>query len=127
ACARERHAVRAAKMASSVLRTLLRTTLLAALAGSALACAGEQLEPLTRAEYTQAARRAFEEAEREFQAEDYEYARQLMDDVSKNYADTEYARRARLRLADISFALENFADAASEYKAFAHDHPNDPA
>jgi outer membrane protein assembly factor BamD len=99
----------------------------AVLTGSLVGCAAEQKEPLTRAEYDQAARRAFEEAEREFQAEDYEYARQLMDDVSKNYADTEYARRARLRLADISFALENFADAASEYKGFAHDHPNDPA
>jgi outer membrane protein assembly factor BamD len=90
-----------------------------------LGCAADQTQPLTRAEYYEAAKRAFIEAEREFQAKDYEYARQLMDDVSRNYADTEYARRARLRLADISFALENFADAASEYKSYAHDHPTD--
>lgn len=89
-------------------------------------CASDQKEPLTRAEYYDAAKRAFLEAEREYIARDYEYARQLMNDVARNYADTEYARRARLRLADISYAQENFADAASEYKAYAHDHPNDP-
>jgi outer membrane protein assembly factor BamD len=90
------------------------------------ACAGEQKEPLTRAEYYQEARQAFEEAESEFLAKDYEYAKQLMDDVTRNYGDTEYARRAQMRLADISYAQENFADAASEYKTYIHDHPNDP-
>lgn len=91
-----------------------------------VACAGDQKQPRTRAEYYDQARRAFEEAEAEYLAKDYEYARQLMTDVLKNYADTEYARRAQLRLADISFQQESFADAANEYKTYAHDHPNDP-
>lgn len=108
----------------TVLRVLLGSVLLAATMGPS-ACASDQKQPLTRAEYYEAAKRAFVEAEQEYLAKDYEYARQLMDEVSRNYADTEYARRARLRLADISFALENYADAASEYKSYAHDHPTD--
>jgi outer membrane protein assembly factor BamD len=113
-------------MALRLLRALAGLSTCIALSGGISACAGDQKEPLTRAEYTHAARKAFREAEREFLAKDYEYARQLMDDVVKNYADTEYARWAQLRLADISFALENYADAATEYKSYAHDHPNDP-
>jgi outer membrane protein assembly factor BamD len=116
-------------MARGVLRSVTRALFGCALSISVpalVSCAGEQKQPLTRAEYYDAAKRAFMEAEREYLAQDYEYARQLMDDVSRNYADTEYARRARLRLADISFALENYADAASEYKSYAHDHPTDP-
>jgi outer membrane protein assembly factor BamD len=115
-------------MAEGVIRTVLSALLGGALvlSGVALpACASDQKQPLTRAEYYEAAKKAFAEAEREYLAKVYEYARQLMDEVSRNYADTEYARRARLRLADISFALENFADAASEYKSYAHDHPTD--
>jgi outer membrane protein assembly factor BamD len=57
--------------------------------------------------------------------ENWEEAARLMEEVRRNYAYSPYAHKAHLRLADIAFRQEKFADAIAEYKAYTHDHPND--
>jgi outer membrane protein assembly factor BamD len=89
-------------------------------------CAGEQMPAQTAAEYQSRAERAYAEALVEFLDQNWEYAAQLMEDVHRNYGTTEYARMAELRLADIAFHQEQYPEAISAYKAYVHDHPNDP-
>lgn len=90
-----------------------------------IACAETQKAPKTQAEYQADAERAWQEAEAEFQARNFEYATQLMEDVRRNYGYTPYARKAHLRLGDIAFELNKYPEAVAEYKAYVHDHPND--
>lgn len=92
----------------------------------AAACASDQTEPQTAAEYESRAKQAYDEALIEFLDQNWEYAAQLLGDVRRNYAYSPYARRAELRLADIAFRQGKYPEAAAAYKAYAHDHPNDP-
>ncbi len=89
------------------------------------ACAAEQTEPQTAAEYENHAKRAYEEALVEFLDQNWEYAAQLMQEVRRSYGYTPYARMAELRLADIAFHQESYPEAIAAYKSYAHDHPND--
>jgi outer membrane protein assembly factor BamD len=90
------------------------------------ACIEETKPVVTAAQYQSNAKQAYDRALDEFLAANWEYATQLMDEVQRNYAYTPYARQAQLRLADISFRQDKFPEAISAYKAFVHDHPNDP-
>lgn len=90
------------------------------------ACVAEQSEAKTAAEYESRAKAAYENALVEFLDQNWEYASQLMEDVRRNYSYTPYARQAELRLADIAFHQERYPEAIAAYKAYAHDHPNDP-
>jgi outer membrane protein assembly factor BamD len=94
--------------------------------GATPGCAGEQAEARTAAEYESRAKDAYNEALVEFLDQNWEYAAQLMQDVRRNYGYTPYARMAELRLADIAFRQDKFPEAISSYKAYVHDHPNDP-
>jgi outer membrane protein assembly factor BamD len=78
------------------------------------------------AQYQQSAKQAYDTAVEEFLAANWEYASQKMIAVQRNFAYTPYARKAQLRLADIAFHQDKFPEAISQYKAFVHDHPNDP-
>lgn len=90
------------------------------------ACARDVKPAETAAEYQSRAQQAYAEALTEFLDQNWEYAAQLMEDVRRNYATTPYARMAELRLADIAFHEEKFPEAITAYKAYVHDHPNDP-
>ncbi len=92
---------------------------------SVSACAADQTEPQTAAEYENRAKEAYDEALVEFLDQNWEYAAQLMQEVRRNFGYTPYARMAELRLADIAFHQQSYPEAIAAYKAYAHDHPND--
>ncbi len=46
--------------------------------------------------------------------------------VKRKYGYSRYGRLSELRLADIDFHQEKFAEAVGEYKGFVQDYPNDP-
>jgi outer membrane protein assembly factor BamD len=80
----------------------------------------------TAEEYQEEARHAYAEGVEAYVAEDWELAVRLFSDLKRDYSYTRYARLAELRLADIAFRQERFAEAIAAYKAYAHDYPTDP-
>lgn len=89
-------------------------------------CAEPLKAPKTAEEYQEDARRDYSKAVESYLEEDWETAVRLFDDVKKNYTYTRYARLAELRLADIAFRQERYAEAITAYKSFVHDYPTDP-
>jgi outer membrane protein assembly factor BamD len=77
-------------------------------------------------EYSENARKEYEEGARAVEAENYESAAEILGEVRRKYAYSRYARLAELRLADADLAQDKFAEAITGYKAFVHDYPNDP-
>lgn len=98
---------------------------LATLAG-ATACAPKQQQAASPQEYTENAKRAYEEALVPYFEQDWEYATQLLEEVKREYGYSRYARLAELRLADAAFHQEKYAEAIAGYKRFVNDYPNDP-
>lgn len=88
-------------------------------------CAAEQERTETPFEYARNARRAYEAALEEFFDENWELARDMMDNVTRQYAYSRYGRLAELRIADIAFRQPDYAEAISKYRQFIHDYPND--
>lgn len=76
--------------------------------------------------YTENAKRAYEEALAAYFDRDWEYANQLFQDVKRKWGYSRYARLAELRLADIAYHQEKFAEAVGMYKSFVSDYPHDP-
>jgi outer membrane protein assembly factor BamD len=76
--------------------------------------------------YTENAKRAYDEAMVAFFDHDWEYATQLFNDVKRKYGYSRYARLAELRLADIAYRQDKYAEAVGMYKSFVADYPNDP-
>jgi outer membrane protein assembly factor BamD len=76
--------------------------------------------------YSDDARTAYNEALKSFQAREWDDAKALFTDIKKLFPYTRYARLAELRLADINFEQEKFADAVSSYREFISAHKNDP-
>lgn len=111
------------------MRRRVTSLLIAALSGAVLVlpsgCAAPKAaeSPLR---YTENAKRAYFEALDAFFDHDWEYATQLFNDVKRKYSYSRYARLAELRLADIAYHQEKFAEAAGLYKSFVTDYPNDP-
>jgi outer membrane protein assembly factor BamD len=93
--------------------------------GLVSACASSQAVPLTAQKYEENARSAFMAAMAEFEDKDWETATTMFEQVKREYAYSHYARMAELRLADIAFKQEKFAEAVTSYRSFVHDHPND--
>lgn len=89
-------------------------------------CASGEGQAQSALDYTDNARREYEEALAAFEDKNWELAGELLNEVKRKYAYSRYARLAELRLADAAFQQEKFAEAISSYKAFVHDHPNDP-
>ncbi len=89
-------------------------------------CAGEQKVASSPLHYSENAKRAYDEALVAYFDRDWELANQLFGEVKRKYGYSRYARLAELRLADIAYRQEKFAEAVGMYKSFVADYPNDP-
>jgi len=98
----------------------------AALAVALGGCAGEQQVASSPLHYTENARRAYDEALVAFFDADWPLATQLFQDVKRKYGYSRYSRLAELRLADIAYKQEKYAEAVGAYRSFVSDYPNDP-
>jgi outer membrane protein assembly factor BamD len=98
----------------------------AALSLGLVACADDTPPPRTALEYAEHAKRDYEAGVRALEAENWEGAAELFNEVRRKYSYSRYARLAELRLADADLAQEKFAEAVTGYKSFVHDYPNDP-
>jgi len=100
---------------------------LAALAPlTCVGCAGEERAPLSALEYAENARTKYEQGLRELEAENWEGATEVFNELKKKYGYSRYARLAELRLADADLAQDKYAEAVTGFKSFVHDYPNDP-
>lgn len=88
-------------------------------------CVASTVTPLTAQRYEENAKTAFAAAMAEFESRDWESATSMFEQVKREYAYSRYARLAELRLADIAFKQDKFAEAVTSYRTFVHDHPND--
>lgn len=87
------------------------------------ACAPQKVDsPLN---YTQDAKRAYDEAMIEFQAHNWLEAQLLFREVKRKYVYSRYARLSELRIADADFEQEKFTEAVRGYRSFIHDHRSD--
>lgn len=93
---------------------------------AAAACAPVPKAAKTAEQYQEDARVAYEEAVDAYLDEDWELTARLLDRVRKDFSYTRYARLAELRLADMAFRQEKYAEATGAYKSFAKDYPSDP-
>lgn len=93
---------------------------------SAGACAPTPKTVRTAEQYQEEARAAYEEAVAAYLDEDWEVALRMFGEIRRDFSYTRYARLAELRLADIAFRQEKYAEATSAYKSFARDYPSDP-
>jgi outer membrane protein assembly factor BamD len=75
--------------------------------------------------YTEDARDAYEEAMRSYNSKSWEDARALLSEVRKLFPYSRYATLAELRLADLNFEQEKYADAVSGYREFIQNHRMD--
>ena len=96
-----------------------------ALAFAASACGGSQEQAQSPLEYTENARRDYDEALRAYFDRDWEEAVSLLQEVKRKYGYSRYARLAELRIADASYHQEKYPEAIGGYKSFVHDYPND--
>jgi outer membrane protein assembly factor BamD len=76
--------------------------------------------------YSDDARAAYNEALTSFKNKDWDDARALFGEIKKLFPYTRYARLAELRLADIDFEQEKFAEATTGYREFVQSHKADP-
>ncbi|HTQ03520.1 MAG TPA: outer membrane protein assembly factor BamD [Polyangiaceae bacterium] len=93
---------------------------------TALGCAAEEKAPQSALEYAENARAKYEQGVRALEAENWEGATEVFNELKKKYGYSRYARLAELRLADADLSQDKFAEAVSGYKSFVHDYPNDP-
>jgi outer membrane protein assembly factor BamD len=93
--------------------------------GLGLGC-GSSRPALNPLEYSENAKYEYDQAIKAYFDQDWEEAELLFKEVKRKYGYSRYARLADLRLADIQFRQEKYAEAISAYKGFVHDYPNDP-
>lgn len=105
----------------SAMRALVVTV---ALAAGAVAC--EKQEPRTALSYTADAKRAYDEAMKEFDSHNWIESQALFREVKRKYHYSKYAKLAELRIADADFEQEKFSEAIRGYRQFVHDHRSDP-
>jgi outer membrane protein assembly factor BamD len=104
----------------------LLTSLAVAAPLASLGCAGEERAPLSALEYAENARTKYEQGVRALEAENWEGATEIFNELKKKYGYSRYARLAELRLADADLKQDKYAEAVTSYKSFVHDYPNDP-
>lgn len=75
--------------------------------------------------YTEDARAAYEEAMRSYHSRAWDDAHALLSEVRKLFPYSRYATLAELRLADLNFEQEKYADAVSSYREFIQNHRMD--
>ena len=79
--------------------------------------------PRTALNYTSNAKRAFDDAQAEFNSHNWVEAQNLFREFKRKYASArKYVLLAELRIADADFEQEKFAEAIREYRQFVHDH-----
>ncbi|HEY6077161.1 MAG TPA: outer membrane protein assembly factor BamD [Polyangiaceae bacterium] len=100
--------------------------LIAPLGALGTACAPTEYQAESALDYSDNARRDYQEALAAFEDKNWELADELLSEVKRKYAYSRYARLAELRLADANFQQEKFGESITGYKEFVHDHPNDP-
>lgn len=101
----------------------LAFVLLAVLAPGVVGC--EQQEPRTALSYTADAKRAYDEAMKEFEAHNWIESQALFREVRRKYHYSKYAKLAELRVADADFEQEKYSEAIRAYRQFVHDHRSD--
>jgi outer membrane protein assembly factor BamD len=101
---------------------LLVAVAIAACMGAA-GCAKQ--EPRTALSYTADAKRAYDEAMKEFQSHNWIEAQSLFRELKRKYHYSKYAKLAELRIADADFEQEKYAEAIRAYRQFVHDHRSD--
>jgi outer membrane protein assembly factor BamD len=89
-------------------------------------CGGSEPPAESPLQYTENAKRAYDDALTEYFDGDWEDAVPMLEDVKRRYAYSRYARLAQLRIADAAYEQENYPEAATGYRGFVHDYPNDP-
>ncbi len=94
-----------------------------ALAAGAVGC--EKPEARTALSYTADAKRAYDEAMKEFQSHNWIESQALFREVKRKYHYSKYAKLAELRIADADFEQEKYAEAIRGYRQFVHDHRSD--
>lgn len=104
----------------------LSGSILAVVLGLSLAGCGPKVHAANPLHYTEDAKRAYDQALDSFFDHDWETATTLMQEVKRKYGYSRYARLADLRLADIDYHQQKYAEAITAYKGFVHDYPNDP-
>jgi outer membrane protein assembly factor BamD len=93
---------------------------------AALTLAGcENEQPRTVLNYTENAKRAYDNAMKAFNAHNWIEAQALMREVKRKYSYSKYARLAELRIADADFEQEKYPEATREFKDFIHAHRGD--
>lgn len=75
--------------------------------------------------YTEDARAAYNEAMDAYRGKEWENARALFSEVRRLFAYSRYARLAELRLADVEFEQEKFAESVALYREFIQNHRTD--
>lgn len=86
----------------------------------------EKREARTALSYTADAKRAYDEAFKEFESHNWIESQALFREVKRKYHYSKYAKLAELRIADADFEQEKFAEAIRGYRQFVHDHRSDP-
>ncbi len=74
-------------------------------------------------QYTENARRAYEDAMLAFKDKDWQEASTRLREVRRRFSFSVYAPLAQLRLADIEFEQEKWAEAIAQYKGFVRENP----
>jgi outer membrane protein assembly factor BamD len=95
-------------------------------AGLFPACAPEEKRAASALDYSENARKEYELGVQAIEAENWEGATEILNEVRRKYAYSRYGRLAELRLADADFLQQKYAEAITGYKSFVHDYPNDP-
>jgi len=85
----------------------------------------EKPEPRAALSYTADAKRAYDEAMKEFNAHNWIEAQGLFREVKRKYSYSKYARLSELRIADADFEQEKYSEAIRGYRQFVHDHRAD--
>ncbi len=107
-----------------MLRPIALLVLTTALAAGAVGC--EKQEARTALSYTADAKRAYDEAMKEFQSHNWIESQALFREVKRKYHYSKYAKLAELRIADADFEQEKYSEAIRGYRQFVHDHRSDP-
>lgn len=77
-------------------------------------------------QYSENARRAYEDAMIAFKDKDWQEASTQLREVRRRFSFSVYAPLAQLRLADIEFEQEKWTESIAQYKAFERENPKHP-
>jgi outer membrane protein assembly factor BamD len=92
------------------------------------ACATVACDPppaKTATNYTDDAKKAYDEGVEKLDSHDYLEAQLLLREVARKFPYTKWGRLAELRSADADFAQEKYTEATRGYRKFIHDHRSD--